>query len=307
MAQFFIVDEGWSLDGLIDLGTFELLDQIARTGSLTAAATAMGITQQAASARIGRLERRLSRQLLRRGAAGSDLTADGAVVLAWAVPVLDAAHRAAVSLDSMRRNDAVLTVFASQTIAEHLLPGWLQRLRANTPDAAVRLSSGNSEDVIGSVRDGSAALGFIETPTMPAGLHTALVGRDELALVVEPGHSWVGQRITAETLAMTPLLSREAGSGTRATLEAWLSDRGLTLSVPAAELRTSSAIRAAVMAGVGPAVLSARAVSDDVASGRLARVEFADRAPERPLTALWRNAEPSAPARALVAIALSME
>lgn len=305
MAQSAVVDEGWSLDGVVDLVTFELLEHIARKGSLTAAAAAMGITQQAASARIGRMERRLGERVLRRGASGSDLTAEGAVVLEWVVPVLEAARRAAVSLDSMRRHDAALTVAASQTVAEHLLPGWLQRLRAEEPEAIVHLGSGNSEQVIDGVRSGSTTLGFIESPTAPADLHSTRIGGDELAVVVEPGHSWAGRPLDAATIAATPLIIREAGSGTRATLEAWLADRGLALAAPAAELRTSSAIRAAAIAGVGPAVLSARAVSDDLALGRLVRVDLAEPGPRRPLTALWSTHEPSASARALLAIAAS--
>lgn len=299
------MDAGWALSGAVDLVTFELLEQIARTGSLTAAAAAVGITQQAASARVGRLERRLGERLLRRGASGSDLTAEGALVLEWVVPVLDAARRAAVSLDSMRRHDAALSVAASQTVAEHLLPGWLQRLRAEAPAVIVHLGSGNSEQVVDGVRNGVTALGFIEAPTPPSDLRSTRIGADELVVVVEPGHPWAGRPLDATTIATTPLIVREAGSGTRATLEAWLSERGLALAAPAAELRTSSAIRAAAVAGVGPAVLSARAVSDDLALGRLVRVELGESGPRRPLTALWRTHELPPSARALIAIAAS--
>lgn len=297
------MDEGWTLDGAVDLVTFALIELVARTGSLTSSAAMMGITQQAASARLARMERRLGQRLLRRSASGSDLTAEGAMVLEWVLPTLAAARRAAVSLDAMRRNDGALSVAASQTIAEHLLPGWLQRLRTVAPEVVVHLSSGNSGQVIASVRYGSAALGFIESPTVPSELRSVRIGVDELAVVVAPGHPWAGRVVDAATLAAARLIVREPGSGTRATLETWLSDRGLGLTAPAAELRTSSAIRAAATAGVGPAVLSARAVSDDVALGRLVRIELAESGPRRPLTAMWSPPEPSPAARALLSIA----
>lgn len=297
------MDEGWTLDGAVDLVTFALIELVARTGSLTSSAAMMGITQQAASARLARMERRLGQRLLRRSASGSDLTAEGAMVLEWVLPTLAAARRAAVSLDAMRRNDGALSVAASQTIAEHLLPGWLQRLRAVAPEVVVHLSSGNSGQVIASVRDGSAALGFIESPTVPSELRSVRIGVDELAVVAAPGHPWAGRVVDAATLAATRLIVREPGSGTRATLETWLSDRGLGLTAPAAELRTSSAIRAAATAGVGPAVLSARAVSDDIALGRLVRIELGESGPRRPLTAMWSPPEPSPAARALLSIA----
>ena len=292
------------VDGLVDLVTFELIEQIATTGSLTAAASAMGVSQHAASARLVRTERLLGHPLVLRGVGGSVLTEHGGMVLEWAAPVLDAARRAAVSLDALRHSDAPLTVAASQTVAEFLLPGWLQILRQERPDAVVRLVSGNSEDVTAHVRGGTAQLGFIESPTVPDGFRSAPVAVDELVVVVAPDHSWAAQNtIAPKELATTPLVLRETGSGTRATLEEWLRVQGLGIASPAAELATTSAIRAAVMAGIAPAVLSRRATQDDLAVGRLCQVDVEGPSPQRRLVAVWLSPRLSSIARALVEIA----
>jgi molybdate transport repressor ModE-like protein len=299
------VAERWFVDGLVDLVTFQLLEQIARNGSVTGAAAAMGISQQAASARLVRAERRLGHALVHRAISGSALTEHGGMVLEWATPVLEAARRAAVSLDALRDLEAPLTVAASQTIAEFLLPGWLQILRRADPGAAVRLVSGNSQDVVGRVRGGTAQLGFIESPNVPDGLETSAVAVDELVLVVAPDHAWAAvDAVSATELAAMPLLLREPGSGTRATLEEWLDHRGLSTAAPAAELGTTSAIRAAAIAGVAPAVLSERAVLDDLATGRLRQVVVMGGAPRRRLVAVWSAPQIGATARALVEIAL---
>ena len=304
MPQFEAVAIGSVSEGVVDLVTFELIEQIARTGSISAAASAMGVSQQAASERLRRAERLLGHSLVRRAITGSVLTEHGGMVLEWATPVLAAARRAAVSLEAMRRSDGALSVAASQTIAEHLLPRWLQTLRREDPAAMVQLASGNSQQVVDRVRTGSAALGFIESPDIPDGLRSARVGSDALVAVVAPAHPWVGAgSIDAAALAGTPLLVREAGSGTRATIDRWLEARSLQAAPPAAELATTSAIRAAAAAGVAPAVLSARAVADDVDAGRLVVVPFADAAPSRPLTAVWIGTDPIGTARTLIGIA----
>lgn len=295
----------WILDGLVDLATFELLAQVSRTGSLSGSAHAMGISQQAVSARLNRAERLLGRRLVQRGVGGSALTETGSMVLEWASPVLEAARRAATSLDALRQQDAPLTVASSQTIAEVLLPGWLQSLRRRDAEQSLRLLSGNSVDVVALVRSGTAQLGFIESPEPPHDLRRALIVEDALVVVVGPDHPWAQRRsVDAGLLAATPLLLRETGSGTRATFEAWLESQHLELWPPAAELGTTSAIRAAAGAGVAPAVLSGRAVVNDIETGALLKVLIDGAAPTRTFSAIWSSPELMGSARSLVEIAL---
>ena len=304
VAQSPVVAERWFVDGLVDLVTFELLEQIARTGSLSAAASAMEVSQQAASARLGRAERLLGQRLVRRGTNGSALTEQGGTVLEWATPVLEAARRAAVSLDALRHDEATPTVAASQTVAEVLLPGWLRELRRSHPEATVRLVSGNSGDVIDRVHSGTAQLGFIESPGSPAEAHRVPIVKDDLVVVVAPDHPWAPlASVDPHRLASTPLLLREPGSGTRSTFEAWLAEHGLEAGPPAAELSTTSAIRAAAAAGMAPAILSGRAVAEELAAGRLVEVAVDGPPPTRTLTAIWNTPELSSTARALVEIA----
>jgi len=301
------VERRWFVDGLVDLVTFELLELIASTGTVTAAATVMGVSQQAASARLDRAERGLGVRLVSRGVGGSTLTEHGGMVLEWATPVLDAARRAETSLEALRDRDASVVVAASQTIAEFPLPTWLQALHRAQPQAQIRLLSGNSADVVQQVRTGLALLGFIERPDIPPDLCSAQIGVDDLAVVVTPEHAWVGRTIEPRELAATPLLIRERGSGTRATLERWLGSRGLTLSAPAAELGTASALRAAARAGVAPAVLSLRAVEDDLAAGRLTRVATSEGPIRRAFTAIWSSPQLEGAAPVLVEIAIANE
>ena len=295
------------MDGYVDLVTFELLEQVALRGTVTGAASAMGVTQQAASARLARAEQALGVRLVARAVTGSTLTEHGGMVLEWAIPVLEAARRAETSLEALRDRDAAIVIAASQTVAEYPLPSWLQVLRASMPSIQVRLLSGNSAEVVDQVRRGAAALGFVEHPEVPQDLHSVQVGIDELAVVVAPGHAWAGRSLSPAQLAGTPLVIREHGSGTRATLERWLEHEGQRLAVPAAELTTASAIRAAARSGVAPAVLSLRAVEEDLAAGHLARARVRGAGLRRPFTALWSSTGLEGAARALVEAATTAE
>jgi DNA-binding transcriptional LysR family regulator len=211
--------------------------------------------------------------------------------------VLDAADRLEAGLRSIRSGVSHrLAIAASQTIAEHLVPHWLVELRtaeqaAGDQPTVVELAVANSTGVIELVRAGQAGLGFIETPHLPSGLVTARLRDDELLVVAAPGHRWAHRRrpLTLAEIAGTPLVMREAGSGTRDTLTDHLAAQDPPLRPAIAmELGTSAAVRSAIAAGVGPGVLSRLAVRDDLVLGRLVAVEVAAPPLTRQLTAVWR-------------------
>ncbi|MFD0841622.1 LysR family transcriptional regulator [Williamsia serinedens] len=296
-----------------DLAALELLAAVARTGSLGAAGREFGMTQQAASARVRSMEAQTGVVLVRRSPRGSTLTEHGALVAEWGTAVLAAAHRVDTGLAGIRGESRDhLTVVASQTIAEQLLPRWLVSSRAAAVDAGltppeVTLTASNSDGAVDAVRGGRADLGFVEAPDVPSDVRDRVVAHDELVVVVAPTHPWAAPETTvdAATLARTPLITREAGSGTRLFLDAALRtvngpDR--TPVAPAAEMPTASGVRAAAAAGTGPAVISRLAVEDDLAMGRLVCVRTAGLDLHRPLRAIWLGGAtpPAGPARDLV-------
>jgi len=274
-----------------DLMPFDLLLSVARLGSLGLAAAEHGISQPAASTRIRRLERQLGVPLIERSPRGSHLTRDGELVAGWAQAAVDAAAALDAGVTSLRaHSDAVLRVAASMTVAEYLLPGWLTVLRTRDPQTAVALTAGNSAEVAAAVIGGRADLGFVEGPDQPPGLASQQVSADRLTVVVAPGHRWDRRRsgITAAELAVTPLVVREPGSGTRRYFEQALSAHGDRDRVPpVAVLSSTTAIKSAVAAGIGPAVLSSLAVAPELAAGTLRAVKVTDLDLSRRLLAVW--------------------
>jgi DNA-binding transcriptional LysR family regulator len=258
-----------------DLAPFDLLVSVARLGSLGRAAEAHGISQPAASTRVRRLERQLGITLIERSPRGSRLTPSGVLVADWAQAAIDAAAALDAGVTALRaRRGVVLRIIASMTVAEYLLPGWLTALHDRQPGTTVMLTAGNSAEVADTVLSGAADLGFIEGPDLPSGLRARPAGRDSLTVVVAPGHPWARRRsgITAAELAATPLVSREPASGTRRFLEQALSVAGQQPAPPLAELSSTTAIKSAVAAGIGPAVLSSLAVAPELAAGTLRAV-----------------------------------
>ena len=302
-----------------ELAALEVLLAVARTGSLGAAAREVGTTQQAVSARISNLEALTGVPLVARGRRGSTLTPNGVLVTQWASRLLDVAAEADEGLAGLRADRrSRLRVGASLTVAEHLLPGWLVALRQEAerrgqPAVDFVFAAANSDTVIAQVRATEVDVGFIEGPRAPTGLAHRVVARDELIVVVRPDHPWTRRRseLTPTELATVPLVTREPGSGTRETYDAALAQAlgpaHPTPAQPALELSTTVAVRGAVLAGAGPAVLSVLAVAEDLAAGRLRRIPVAGLDLNRSLRAIWLGGTgrqpPAGPVRDLVALA----
>jgi molybdate transport repressor ModE-like protein len=294
-----------------DVAVFDLLLSVARTGSIGRAAAEHGISQPSASARLAHLERTVGLALLERTPRGSRLTGDGALVADWARTAVDAVAALDAGIIALRqRRDGRLRVAASMTIAEYLMPGWLVTLGSgpvgSTPPATVALTAGNSVEVTEWVLSAAADLGFIEGPDVSPAVAAADVGRDTLRVVVAATHPWARRRaIDAAELARTPLVSREEGSGTRAALELALATSGIhDFAAPLVELSSTTAIKAAVVAGMAPAVLSSLAVAADLDKGALVAVPVAGIDLRRRLRVIWAaGCGLTGPARDLYAVA----
>ena len=285
-----------------ELASLDLFVSVIELGSVSQAAAAHGVTQPSASSRIKHLERQLGMQLLDRGPGGSRPTDAGVVVAGWAEGILRAAHELDAGLSAFRAEQSGrLRVTASFTIAEYLLPQWLDGFAQDHPRDSVSLEVANSTAVIDHLHRGLADLGFIETPSEITGLDELTVGTDRLVTVVAPGHPWATRRVVpVEALAATPLVTREAGSGTREALEAAL--RRLDLGAPTAvlELGSTSAVRAAVLRNA-PTVISRLAVAAELDAGTLVEITVDGLSIDRELRAVWPAGAPLPPlARALL-------
>jgi DNA-binding transcriptional LysR family regulator len=121
---------------------------------------------------------------------------------------------------------------------------------------------------------------------------------------VPPGHPLAAHSsVSINELRDHVFVFREPGSGTRRVVARLLEQHGMRESDlrEAATLGSNEAVREAVKAGIGVAVLSARSIAQDVRASTLVAVSFADPAAERPIYLIQRkNREPSPVAAAFI-------
>lgn len=241
---------------------------VAEREHVTRAAEALNVTQSAASGAIAALEARHGVPLFHRVGRGIELTEAGRMFLDEARAVLGRAAHAELALaefGGLQRG--TLKLVASQTIASYWLPPHLASFHARHPQIAVELAIDNSEGAAARVLDGAAELGFVEgTIDQPALAHWP-IAKDRLVLVgpKQAGH------VNEAWIRAAKWIVREQGSGTRSSFEEALHDRDIDPSALtiAMTLPSNEAVRTAVEAGVGVAVLSALVVARAARAGDL--------------------------------------
>ena len=257
----------------LSLRQLQIFRAIALTGSTTAAAMAVPLSQSAASAALKELERALGARFFDRVGKRLVLNDNGRALLPMTLAVLDGAQNLEAAFLSNTQALAVeLRLFSSTTIGNYVLPALLARFREKVPAARLELQIGNTLDVVNAVRDFETDLGFIEGPSHAKDIIVMPWLEDELVIVASPSHPLAKaakqRKLKVRQLAAAQWLLREVGSGTRETVEQALLPH--LLNFPASmTLGSSEAIKNSVAEGLGVSCLSRSVVRDLVAANRL--------------------------------------
>jgi LysR family transcriptional regulator, transcriptional activator of the cysJI operon len=245
--------------------------KVAEQLSFRKAAEGLYLTQPAVSLQIKALEEELGVILFDRNGSHVVLTPAGAVLLKHAdesARLLQEVRHAMASFSGTQ--SGVLTLGASTTIAQYVLPRLLSEFCALNPRVRPTLMSGNTEQIVKAIEEEKISLGFIEGPPRSRHLILQPFLEDELVLLAPATHEWAEQKeIAPEDLTAAPLLMRERGSGTRHIIELALERHHLrrsSLNV-VMELDSTEAIKSAVEAGLGVGFVSCWAVAKDARFG----------------------------------------
>ena len=266
---------------------------VAEEGGISRGAERLYISQPAVSKQLGLLEASLGLTLLERTPKGTTLTEAGRVLAGYARRLSGLEREAETAMAEMRGIErGTLTLGASLTVGAYLMPPLLAGYARRYPHIGLSLQIANTETIQARLREGSLDMALTEGFADDSALSAEVFAHDDLVAVAPPGHPLLTEpSVTAARFAGEPLIVREPGSGTRAVVEQAFRERGLTL-VPRLSLGSTEAIKGAVAAGAGLAMVSRLAVSLELETGRLALLPLSDLILRRPLHRLVRRGAP---------------
>jgi DNA-binding transcriptional LysR family regulator len=249
---------------------------VAKQLSFTKAADILYMTQPAVTFQVKQLEEHFNTRLFERSHGKISLTPAGELVLGYAERILAMTAEMEARVGELTGQvTGPLMIGASTTIAEYQLPRILGEFKERFPQVQARLTVANSETIAAKVAEHSLDVGLIEAPSHNTHLTTLACCEDELVMICAPGHPLAGRgSVTAREIADQPYVSREHGSGTREVVDDFFKSNDVNpddLHIEM-ELGSREAIKGAVEANLGVAIMSASTVTKELQLGTLGAV-----------------------------------
>jgi DNA-binding transcriptional LysR family regulator len=259
---------------MIEIRQIQVFLAVWENRSFSRAAQEVHLTQPTVSGHIRVLEEILSVRLFDRGGKEVTPTKAGEVLYPFARQILRLNLQAERGIAMfLGQEKGSLDLGGSNIPGQYILPGVIGRFKADRPNIKVILRISDTAAIVAAVANGELELGMVGAIVQKKGLSFEPCFHDDMVLIVPPGHRLADcKKASIDDLASEPFVLREKGSGTRLASERALQAAG-NLQISdlqiVAEMGSTEAIRQAVRAGLGCAIVSRRAVKDDLEHGLL--------------------------------------
>jgi DNA-binding transcriptional LysR family regulator len=255
----------------LNLHHLRLFTAVVQHGGFTKAAAKLNLSQPAISKSLNELERQLDIQLIDRTGRTVRLTDAGRTLYARASELFGVERAAEQELRELRGlKRGTLRIAASTTIATYMLPPYLGRFHTRHPRIRIQTTSANTRSVLKMLLEFRVDVALVEGPVTDPRVTVVPWKDDELIVIASPSHPLRQQpNVSVSTIASEQFLVREPGSGTRVVTEHALATHGVRLS-NTMRVGGTEAIKQAVAAGLGLAIVSRAAAADQLALGRIA-------------------------------------
>ncbi|HET7795501.1 MAG TPA: LysR family transcriptional regulator [Rhizobacter sp.] len=276
-------------------------EAVVRLGSVVRAAQALHLAQPTVSTQLKELSAALGVVLFEPSGRGLVPTAVGQR-LAETVRAIGATWQEfeddAAALQGLKRGRLRI---AAVTTTEYFLPDLLGPFARQYPGIQIELAVENRAAVVARLERGDDEMAAMMRPPDHLRLARWPFLENPLVVIAPRDHHLAGRRrLKLSDLTEEPLLTRESGSGTRATAEEAFAKAGVVWE-PRMALGSNEAIKHAVRAGLGLAVLSRHTLAADPASEGLTLLPVAGFPLRGRWYLVWRQDRPlSLPAKTFV-------
>ncbi len=253
-----------------------VFEAVARHLSFSRAAEELFLTQPAVSMQVKQLEESVGLPLVEQTGKRIRLTEAGTLMAQTARRLAGELRQADDALAALKGLESGSLTVAVVSTAIYFAPHLVARFVASHPGIKVRLLDANREQVLRLLGESAVELAVMGEPPEGSRLDAAYFADHPLGIVAAPGHRLVSQpRVEAAALAGEVFVLREAGSGTRRTMERFFAAAGVGVAA-GMEMSSNEAVKQAVMAGLGLGFLSLHTVGLELSTGRLRVLDVRD-------------------------------
>jgi LysR family transcriptional regulator, transcriptional activator of the cysJI operon len=302
----------------MDLAHLSTFCTVVEAGSISKAAKELFVTQPAISLKIQELEEHYQVQLLDRTNKGISPTEAGLFVYGEAQKVMALIASIEREIELSRNPIEDLSIGASSTIGDSILPCTLLIYRGRNPGYNLTVDIGNTTQVIEKLVSRRVEIALVEGPINHS-WRDILVREDisvkkvaQTRLILVAGNNGQYRETTSmslEELFEAPLIMREGGSGIRTTFEQVIATNGLSTQDfnIIYEMSSSSSIISAVASDMGLALLPVMTLRKELRHKILKNIGLTDIKFKHDFNLLYRNDSKKLSHKAIIDLVCSKE
>ena len=255
----------------------KIFHTVARLLNFTKAAEELHMTQPAVTFQIRQLEEQFNTRLFDRTHNKVTLTDVGKQVYSYSERILKLYEEMTRNITEMTGDvSGAVTLGASTTIAEYMLPLLIGEFKNKFPEVMINLRESNTEDIVSMVENNDIDLGIVEGSVNNKNLVVEECKVDHLVVIMPNNHMLASEKkLRVEDFVSYPFISREHGSGTQEVITNYVEKHGNGEDLNICfELSSPEAIKGAVEAGMGLSIVSRATIIKELKLGTLTAVEL---------------------------------
>jgi DNA-binding transcriptional LysR family regulator len=254
----------------VDVRQLQIVRAVADTGSFTAAARVLHVSQSAVSRQVLLIEEELGEPVFLRLGRRVRITSAGESLLELSRRVLtDIRDTTASIVEHHRTLKGTIHLGGGMTVCLHVFPVLLKEFRRRHPRVDVKLTTGGTPHLLERIRAGVVDVGLLTLPVDAPDLVQVPVMREELLLVMPPSHPLARRRqIAPRDLSDQPCVLFEHGSSTRRVIDEMMAREHVRPRV-VMETENVEILKALVTIGMGLTILPYQAVVREVRARQL--------------------------------------
>jgi len=248
----------------------KIFHTVARLLNFTKAGERLHMTQPAVTFQIRQLEEQFNTRLFDRTHNKVTLTEAGKQVYMYADRILKLYDDMNHSISEMTGDvSGGVSLGASTTIAEYMLPLLIGEFKVKYPDVNISLKESNSEDVVAMVENNIVDLAIVEGSVNNKNLIVEQCRVDQLVVIMPNNHNLAEHReLHVKDILDHPFICRERGSGTQEAITNYVEMQSPdSLLNVCFELSSPEAIKGAVEAGMGISIVSRASIDKELRLG----------------------------------------
>jgi DNA-binding transcriptional LysR family regulator len=266
------------LTAFTDAHLYLCFTQVARCGSISRAASDMGIEPSTLARHIGRLETEVGVLLFHRSGRGMTLTDAGSALLKNALRLVEALESTRnFAADLANEGPSRIVIAAMPTIAQMCFVSLAEALRTHFPGIRLQLREAFGHEIVRCLQEGQVDVALLYVPSRSQIVDYDFLLQESLHAIMPANYPVLSDPLSVGEFITLPLILPSTAHGLRALAEDWAQQAGSRLNLVMECDGSNSVIRRLVMAGHGCTLLPLATVYDDVRQGLLKSVPLEGR------------------------------